>query len=112
MGIAQGLLDLGAVQARADALGRIRESEGQHGGFGHVLLELGNADFVEGVGHGVVVDQVVPFFLVGDEGGDTFEHEVEVVGTPLGISGEGARVELFERSDQAGCSGNNVLTAA
>lgn len=74
------LLDLSAVQARADAVFRIRQRKSKQGCFGYVLLELHEVYFVEGVGGGVIILHIVRFFLIGDEGGDTFKHEVEVVG--------------------------------
>ena len=75
----QGLLDLGAVQARADAIGGIRQRKTECRRFGHVLLELREIDFVEGVSRRVIILQIIRFLLLGDKRRHTFQHEVEVI---------------------------------
>ena len=81
-------------------------------GFGNVLLQLRQIDFVEGIGHGVVVEQVVVFLLIGNEGGHALQHKIKVVGAPARIGGEGCRVELFQRSYQGGGGIHDVATSA
>ena len=58
-------------------------------------------DFVEGVGHGVIVKQVVVFFLIGDERRHSFQKKIEVVGAPSGVGGERSGVELFQWRNQS-----------
>ena len=69
----------GAVQARADAIGSVRQRESEFRRFGYVLLELREIYFVERVGRRVIVLQIVCFVLIGDKRGHTFEHKVEVI---------------------------------
>ena len=74
-----GLLDLGAVQARGDAIGGIRQRKAEFRRFGYVLLELREIYFVERVGRRVIILQIVCFVLFSDKCGHAFEHEVEVI---------------------------------
>ena len=63
------LLDFSAVQSRADGDGKVGEGKAEVSGFGNMLLELSEIDFVESIGTGVVGSEVVGFFLIGDKSG-------------------------------------------
>src|SRR5579864_5553831 len=66
-GLMQGLVDLRMMQAGTHPLWSISNAEGKRGRLRHMLLQLRQIDLVESVGHGVIVDQVVRFLLVGYE---------------------------------------------
>ena len=70
------------------ALRHVGELKHQFGGDSFILLELGEADFIEGVGGGVVVDQIICGLLIGQEGGHAFNHEVVIVGAERGVVGD------------------------
>ena len=48
-------------------------------------FQLAEIDFVERVGSGVIVDEVVGNFLVSDEGWNAFEQEIEIVGAERSV---------------------------
>src|SRR5215469_10487646 len=78
-----------------------------------MLSQLRDIDFVECVGDRVIVNQVVAFFLIGDESGRALEQEVKVAGSPLDVvGGERGSIELFQRLHDGGDTGGNVFAAA
>ena len=85
IGVAHGLLNLIVGKTRADLFGQIRQFNAQRGGLGHVLLQLGEVYLVVGVGDGVIILEVVRFFLIGDESGHALQHEIEVIGAPFHV---------------------------
>ena len=92
MGFNHGLFNLGVVQARAGNFVSIGEADGQRAGFDYVFPEFREIDLIESVGHGVIVEKIIAFFLVGHEVG-TPCSEVEIVGAPIGVGGEGRGVQ-------------------
>src|ERR1700682_786862 len=102
MGFAESLFNLGMMEARAGSLGSIGEADSQGAGFDYVLPELGQIDLVKGIGHGVIVEQVVGLSLVGHKSWDSLQQEVEVIGAPIGVGGENRRLQRLQRSDQGG----------
>src|SRR6185369_17630068 len=98
-------LNLSSGKTRAERRGKIGESEAHVGSFGDMLLELREIDLIEGIGAGVIRSEVVGFFLVGNEGWDTFKHEVEMIRAGLHGGVQLRDAELCEGSDEGlGCS--------
>src|SRR5208337_2474976 len=54
--LAHGLLDLRVMQAGAEPLRGIGDAKGESGCLRHMFLQLRQVNFVEGIGHGVIVD--------------------------------------------------------
>ena len=60
----------------------------------------------------MVVGEVVGFLLIGDEGGEAFDEEVEMVGAGLGVSGEAIYVPGIERFEDFAHGRGDVGAAA
>src|SRR3989442_15681840 len=59
--LTHGLFDLRALQARAQPVWGVGDGKCNCRGFGHMLLQLRQVHLIEGVGHGMVVDQIIGF---------------------------------------------------
>ena len=106
------LFDLRASEARTDLLRKIGQRKAELGGFGHVFLELREVHFVVGVGDGVVVFQIVRFFLIGDKSGNAFQHEIEMIGAPFHVGFHIGDAELLQRRDDALGGLEHIFAAA
>src|ERR1700687_3801116 len=76
-----------------------------------MFLELRKIDFVISVGGRMVINEIICFFLLGDECWDTLQHEIEVVGSPFHLSGELGSVELAQRRQQTLRSSQQIFSS-
>ena len=52
-----------------------------------VFLQLDYINFVERVGHGMVVEQIVVLLLIANKCRHALEQEIKVVGAPISVGG-------------------------
>src|SRR5438270_577051 len=77
-----------------------------------MLFKLRKINLVIGVGNRVVVFQVIPFLLIGNEGGNALQHEVKVVRSPFHVSLQLFDIELSQRRNQNLSDQEHVMPAS
>src|SRR5271170_6662581 len=102
--LVHGLFDLRVTQPRTDSFRSIGDAESKSGRLGDMFLQLWQIDLIEGVRHGVIVDQVIRFLLFCHESRHAFKHEIEMVGAPFRSGQQRGRIKLLQRRNQiVGC---------
>src|SRR2546428_13869587 len=95
MVLTQGLFNLRAIEPRTEPLRSISNGEYHCGSFRHMLLELRQVYFVDGVGTCLIIEQLIRFFLVRSQRGQAFQHAIEIIRSPSRVLGQPGRVTLF-----------------